>query len=371
MDSGESEAEEGGGDQGFRNIRELVPSLTPSAEVTPHPVFPSLPISETPKIVAPSPPSSEAPTSQRTSGEQGQNPEVIKSSAIVATDSVVVVVPFEEVKNVVTVQSVGDKGAIVTVEGDALADTTGPSHEEPDPSPEDPGQGSHSQDSSVPAFTTVPLEIQVPEMRSSDEEDLDNVALDALQAKVAYDSALQNSKKSSKKKRRKLVKDSVPVRDEAIPVVEVDEETLDEPGSLVRRSLKKKKHVSTEKGSTSRSKMKEEVSEFSMSDEDVLVKSKEKGKVSGEKSGKRKSKIFDEPGSMKRMRSEVSLGSERLRHQKVLLGRTFDPAISEMAGMRQILEMVEFQCWAHLFQMDAPKVYEDELFPCESACYQD
>ncbi|XP_019264755.1 PREDICTED: polymerase I and transcript release factor-like [Nicotiana attenuata] len=284
-----------------------LPSRTPPAEVTPHLVFLSLSISETPKIVAPSPPSSEAPTSQRPSGEQGQNPEVIKSSAIVATDSVVAVVPFEEVKNVKNeLQSVGDEGAIITVEGDALADTTGPSHEEPDPSPEDLGQGSHSQDSSAPAFAVVSLKIQVPEMRSSDEEDLDNVALDAfivkrrvvstpesetkrpttrLQAKVAYDFALQKSKKSSKKKRRKLVKNSVPVSDEAIPVVEVDEETPDEPGSLVRRSSKKKKPVSTEKGSTSRSKMKEVVSEFSMSDEDVLVKFKEEGKVSGEKSG--------------------------------------------------------------------------------------
>ncbi|XP_070013871.1 uncharacterized protein [Nicotiana sylvestris] len=231
-------------------------------------------------------------------------------------------------------------------------------------------------------------------MRSSDEEDLDNVALDAfiskrrvvstpesetkrpttrLQVKVAYDSALQKSKKSSKKKRRKLVKDGVPVSDEAIPVVEVEEETLDEPGSLVRRSSKKMKPASVEKGSTSRSKMKEVVSEFSMSDEDVLVKSKGKGKISREKSGKRKSETSEKLGYVKRMRSEVSLGSECLRHQKVLMGRTFDPAIFEMARMRQILEMVKFQRWAYLFQIDTPKVYEDEvqsffaiLFPVET-----
>ncbi|XP_070029713.1 secreted RxLR effector protein 161-like [Nicotiana sylvestris] len=42
------------------------------------------------------------------------------------------------------VQGVGDERAIVTIEGDALADTTRPSHEEPDPSPEDPAQGFHS-----------------------------------------------------------------------------------------------------------------------------------------------------------------------------------------------------------------------------------
>ncbi|XP_019244442.1 PREDICTED: uncharacterized protein LOC109224310 [Nicotiana attenuata] len=249
------------------------PTLTLSAKVTPHPDSPSLSISETPKIIASSSPSSEVPTSQRPSGEQGQNPKVTESSTIVATDSVVAVVPIEKENVKSEVQGVGNEGAIVTVEGDALADTTGPSHEELDPSPEDPSQGSHSQDNFVPTFAAMPLEIQEPEMR--------------LQAKVAYDSALQKSKKSSKKRRRKLVKDSVPVSDEAVPVVEVEEETPDEPGSLVRRSPKKKKPASIEKRSTSKSKLKEVVSEFSMSDEDVLVKSKRKGKFSGEKFGKR------------------------------------------------------------------------------------
>nr|XP_016439588.1 PREDICTED: uncharacterized protein LOC107765452 [Nicotiana tabacum] len=294
----------------FALIEPSSPSITPAATVTPLPVSQSLTNSKTLETTAPLSPSSDVPTSQILSGEQGQNPEVTKSSAIVATNSMVVEAPVEEEKNVVTV--------------DAVADTTKASHAEPDPSPEDPGQGSHSQDSGVPAFDVVPLEIQAPEMRSSDEEDLDNVALDAfissggLQVKVAYDSALQRSKKSSKKKRRKLVKDGVPVSAEAIHVVEVEEETPDEPGSLVIQSSKKTKPTSIEKGSTSRSKMKEVVSEFSMSDEDVLVKSKGKGKVSGEKSEKRKSEFFEEPGSVKKMRSEVSLGSKHLRHQKVL-----------------------------------------------------
>lgn len=32
-----------------------------------------------------------------------------------------------------------------------------------------------------------------------------------------------------------------------------------------------------------------------------------------------------------------------------------------MAGRRQVLEMVEFQQWKHLFQEDVPKVYEDAV----------
>ncbi|XP_070013875.1 uncharacterized protein [Nicotiana sylvestris] len=148
---------------------------------------------------------------------------------------------------------------------------------------------------------------RAPEMRSSDEEDLDNLDLDTLQAKVAYDSALQTSKKGSKKQRMKLVKDGVPVSDKVIPVVEVEEEKPNEPGSLVRQSQKKKQHASVEK----------------------------------------------EPDSVKRIRSEVSLDSERPRYQKVLLGRTFNPTISEMA--------------------DSPKAYADKvqsffasLFPVET-----
>lgn len=43
------------------------------------------------------------------------------------------------------------------------------------------------------------------------------------------------------------------------------------------------------------------------------------------------------------------------------MGHTFDLVISELAGMRQILKIVEFQHWVHLFQIDAPKVYEDEV----------
>ena len=88
------------------------------------------------------------------------------------------------------------------------------------------------------------------------------------------------------------MKDGVPVSDKVIPVVEVDEETPDEPGSLVRWSQKKKQPASVEKVSHSSSKLKDAVSEFSMSDEDVLVKSKGKGKFSGEKTSNQKSEIL-------------------------------------------------------------------------------
>lgn len=201
-------------------------------------------------------------------------------------------------------------------------------------------------------------------MRSNKKEDLDNLALYAfivkrrvvstpesstkrpttrLQAKMAYVSALQKSRKDRKKQRRKLVKYGVPVSDKVILVVEVEEETPDEPGSLVRRSQKKKQPTSVEKVSTSGSKLKDVVSEFSISDEDMLVKTKGNEKSSGGESNKWKFEIVQEPGYVKRMRSEVSLGSEHVRHQNILLGRTFDPSISEMAGMHQILEMIEFQ----------------------------
>ena len=126
-------------------------------------------------------------------------------------------------------------------------------------------------------------------------------------------------------------------------MVEIKEETTEEPSSQMRRSQKKKESASIKNVTTPSSKLKNVVSELSVSYEDVLVKSKGKAKSSGVKSSKRMSETIKEPGSVKKMRSETSSSSKRLRHQKVLLGRTFDPAISDMAGMRQVLAMVEFQ----------------------------
>lgn len=77
-------------------------TLTLPAKIIPHPDSPSLSISENLKIVDPSSPSSKVPTNKRPNGEQGQNLEVTEGSAIVATDSVVAVVPIEE-KNIVTI----------------------------------------------------------------------------------------------------------------------------------------------------------------------------------------------------------------------------------------------------------------------------
>jgi len=92
------------------------------------------------------------------------------------------------------------------------------------------------------------------------------------------------------------------------------------------------------------------------------VKSDEKGKNVC-KSAKRKADTDEEPGSSKKARvgDPRSAGKERLRSQKVLWGRTFAPDILEEAGMRQLVEICEFQQWTHLFTNDAPMVYEEEV----------
>ncbi|XP_070025057.1 pectinesterase inhibitor 10-like [Nicotiana sylvestris] len=140
-------------------------------------------------------------------------------------------------------------------------ETTGTLLEGPDPSPEETGQGSSSQVNFDPApsphFDVEPLEILAPAMRSSDEEDQDNVTLYAfiakkravttpepspkcpttrLQAKEALESALQKSKRSSKKKKKRLVKNVEVVCDKNIPVVDMDEEVVEKPSSLVKKS---------------------------------------------------------------------------------------------------------------------------------------
>ncbi|XP_070004926.1 WEB family protein At5g16730, chloroplastic-like [Nicotiana sylvestris] len=75
---------------------------------------------------------------------------------------------------------------------------------------------------------------------------------------------------------------------------------------------------------------------------------KETGQQAGKKSlpkglANKKGETIKEPGSTRSLTCDGVLWQQRLRTQKVLWGRTFDPAISEMTDMRQILEIVEFQ----------------------------
>ncbi|MCE5167609.1 hypothetical protein HAX54_012968, partial [Datura stramonium] len=50
-----------------------------------------------------------------------------------------------------------------------------------------------------------------------------------------------------------------------------------------------------------------------------------------------------------------------LQSQKVLRGRVFDPDICDMGGMAELVEMVNFQGWRHLFVPPVPTVYEAEV----------
>uniref|UniRef100_A0A1U7WG14 Uncharacterized protein LOC104223774 n=1 Tax=Nicotiana sylvestris TaxID=4096 RepID=A0A1U7WG14_NICSY len=205
-------------------------------------------ISETPKVIDPSSLSFNIPIDQGKSREQGKSPKVVEVSAIVASDTVVAMEPIED-ENIATIFVVSadgvlheiisgapmsqrnetkgfvGEGAMVAVEGFAPAKTTRPFCEELDPSPEETSEGSHSQASSTPAssppFAIKPLDILFPEMR--------------LQEKVAYDSALQ---KSSKKKKRRLVKDNEIVCDKDVPMVAARKVAYD---SALQKSSKKKK----------------------------------------------------------------------------------------------------------------------------------
>lgn len=51
----------------------------------------------------------------------------------------------------------------------------------------------------------------------------------------------------------------------------------------------------------------------------------------------------------------------KITSQKVLWGRVFDPEIVEQTGIRELMEIMEFQKWSHLFTLQSPKVYEDEV----------
>ncbi|KAK4359773.1 hypothetical protein RND71_022002 [Anisodus tanguticus] len=79
-------------------------------------------------------------------------------------------------------------------------------------------------------------------------------------------------------------------------------------------------------------------------------------------SKKRKSKTSEEPGSLKRQK--VVLNEERkenYRNQKVLLRRFFDFDLAKILEIKELIEIVEFQNWTHLFVSPAPCVYETEV----------
>ncbi|XP_019248362.1 PREDICTED: uncharacterized protein LOC109227619 [Nicotiana attenuata] len=202
-----------------------------------------------------------------------------------------------------------------------------------------------------------------------------------LQRKEALESALKKSQ--AKSRRRKLVKDGKAVSKKSVPVMNVDEDEADEPGSLTRKlsqkhGLSKPKRVffvsaenlnKSDAFVSSENVVKESgdkcVEEFGASVMEELgeksMKSDEKEK-NVRKSAKRKADTYEEPGSSKKARvgEPRSAGKERLRSQNVLRGRTFAPDILEEAGMRQLVEICEFQQCTHLFTSDSPKVYEEE-----------
>ncbi|XP_070036230.1 uncharacterized protein [Nicotiana tomentosiformis] len=199
----------------------------------------------------------------------------------------------------------------------------------------------------------------VPEMRSLSEgenedgvDDYDNVAIASF---------IKETKK------RRLVKDGKVVNEKVVPpalVVDVDDEVEEEPGSLVRKSSKKltipksKRESSVSEIDLSKvedekscGKVVEESGEQvieesveKVSTKKVSGKSAEKGK-SARTSVKRKGDASEEPGSSKKTKIDDTqdASKEKLKNQKVLWGHTFALDILDMAGMRQLVEICEFQ----------------------------
>ncbi|XP_019230857.1 PREDICTED: uncharacterized protein LOC109211739 [Nicotiana attenuata] len=81
------------------------------------------------------------------------------------------------------------------------------------------------------------------------------------------------------------------------------------------------------------------------------------------KTANRKVDTDEEPGSSKKAKADNprSARKERLRTQKVLWGHTFASDVLEEAGMRQLVEIYDFQQWTHLFTSNASRVYEEEV----------
>ncbi|XP_070013528.1 protein pxr1-like [Nicotiana sylvestris] len=167
-----------------------------------------------------------------------------------------------------------------------------------------------------------------------------------LQQKEALEFALKKSKRS--RRRRMLVKDGKVVQAKDVPVVDVDEETKEEPSSLTRKSSRKKQSVSqsekhTSKGAESSSKSaiagsnkklvknfgdktvkecsdKSDEKEVEKSSEHIQNKLVEKETSIGKSVKRKRDDDDEEPGSIKKGKVSGSLRSKKrkLGNQKVL-----------------------------------------------------
>ncbi|XP_070022401.1 nucleolar protein 58-like [Nicotiana sylvestris] len=250
----------------------------------------------------------------------------------------------------------------------------------------------------------------VPEMKSDSEEDPDDVVIASfirtrskpvvapeptpkrpttqLQKNEALESALKKSQRS--KRKRRLVNDIKAVSKKVVHVVDVDKEAEEEPSSLTYKSSKQKHSHSQSKGNictsvksptksvdaapsekfversgdkaVEKSGGESDDEEVENSGEHMHKKSMEKGK-SIRKSVKRKVDYDEEPGTIKKAKVGKSMSYEKkkLRNQKVLWGRTFASDTVELVGMRQLVDICDFQQWTYLFANDVPKLYEVEV----------
>ncbi|XP_070020317.1 uncharacterized protein [Nicotiana sylvestris] len=189
-----------------------------------------------------------------------------------------------------------EEGAFVPFEQSAQDDATRVPNDEPDPSMEDPGQ----------------------------------------------DSSPRSSKRS--RRRRRLVKDGKVIQAEDVPVVDVDEETKEEPSSLTRKSSRKKHSLSQSKRHTSKGAESSSNGVVAGSSKKLTEQVRGEGKVCWQVSEKEEDdEEEEEPSSVKKGKVSGTLRSEKrkLGNQKVLWGCTFASDILESTGMRQLVDICD------------------------------
>ncbi|XP_019251414.1 PREDICTED: mucin-2-like [Nicotiana attenuata] len=235
----------------------LVAVTPPSNPVS----LPCVATSDSPKVNPTSPPSSnqtkEPLESATPQASENQWKEAAKNIMVIAAESLTNegASPLPESQGEET-PFLGDERTMVLFESPVHVTVTEKPVGEPDSPSAKANQGT--------IFYTKPLESIPPIAVPFDEDDEDDMAISArfkihkpavtlessskqpttrLQKKEAFESALQKSKRSITKKKKRLMKKGEVVVDKNIPVVEVDEEAVEEPSSLMKRSTKVQKSV--------------------------------------------------------------------------------------------------------------------------------
>ncbi|MCD7451908.1 hypothetical protein HAX54_013987 [Datura stramonium] len=168
--------------------------------------------------------------------------------------------------------------------------------------------------------------------------------------KKSLDLILEESRQNTLKRRRVTRKTVLDEEDPSSPIVDLDTVTPSQPTKEIPKTENKVHHS----GGVSKKRKKLVVIEKPIEGPSApVLRSKRKHFI--DKCSKGKCTVNTT------LRGDVKERVANIRKQKVLGGRIFYPDIAGMQGMQELIEIVSYQGWEHLFPLPIPIMYEPEV----------